>query len=103
MRTAADRWMQELGWQSRSRYLNERTDNEIALLAGWLWLYRQRHQKSYSLYRDEDPKPDPFATIEKPVAFIRWNIAEGNEPELWEEEIESLAQALLPEPMEESR
>ena len=101
MRTLANHWMQTLSWQNRNRYLSERTDTEIALLAGWLWLYKQRHEKNYNLYQDEEPKPNPFATIENPIAYIRWNIAEGNEAELLADEIESLAQALLPEPVKD--
>ena len=40
--------------------------------------------------------PDITASTTNPVGFIRWNIAEGNEPELWTDEIESLAAQFNP-------
>lgn len=80
-------WMTEMGWKRRERYVGDLTGEEVGRLLAWLWAY-QIHEGVFLKYRlgFGSRSPNLFRDVDKPVGFVRWNMAEGHVPELTGEE-----------------
>lgn len=88
-------WMGGLGWKRRGAYVERLDGDQLALLVAWLWAH-QIHQTDRLKYVGgfRGRSANLFAGVEKVVGFIRWNVAEGNEPELLNWEVDALGDAL---------